>query len=641
MDLKFRKRKNPARQGSKYKSITLDLLNMAQCLIRDIELHLDIDESYSFGVICHGFNTHGEDFLTKTLPTYGKHIFRCVEKGYWEECFEFPDHPRWGGPQFLRPTLAKIFHLDESNRLISCMDREADALSILCIRQLCFMFYKLLRPTTTDQILTASTEFIEVDKSVLKEMSPDNWAYFHYVGKLYAKLLRGWKPSVESVHNGPGAALGNEDKPTKSGKYPGRKKHERYRPHVVYEKLHQRFNYVSAFYCSLTDYRSDFHRLRTLPKREYGVCQYEAVPKDSRGPRGIVVLPSEYTWVQQGVKDSLVSFIENDPILSTQINFESQEINGLWALIASVLRDKATIDLKTASDLVGRIHMEEMPHADLLIDLQPPVCFLPALQTHHVMNKYAPMGSALCFPVMSLVHYVFCVASLVLDAGFTERDALGEVYVYGDDIVVPSKAVDGVMTCLTACGLIPNRDKSYSRSHFRESCGIDAYNGVDVTPVRMKRDGLSGSSAEDLLAAVALFEGLTERGFWTTAKYLQGEVTKVWGNLPCVRKDSGIIGWKARHPNDAGITVRARKVGYEVHSYDLATDQPVLYGYTSCGETADFGLPVGLVWNDPPQLFDGWPRLLRSLTETMETTAVFGIRYVTLLRWGGQLFSKF
>jgi hypothetical protein len=98
------------------------------------------------------------------------------------------------------------------------------------------------------------------------------------------------------------------------------------------------------------------------------------------------------------------------------------------------------------------------------------------------MNCYAPMGNATTFPVQSLVFWSICVAAL-------QRRGLhqpGAVFVFGDDIIVRSECAEIVIDALESFGLLVNRSKSFWRGAFRESCGVDAFNGVDVTPVRWK-----------------------------------------------------------------------------------------------------------------------------------------------------------
>jgi hypothetical protein len=98
------------------------------------------------------------------------------------------------------------------------------------------------------------------------------------------------------------------------------------------------------------------------------------------------------------------------------------------------------------------------------------------------LHSYAPMGNATTFPVQSLVFWAICVAAMQR-LGFHQP---GAVFVFGDDIEVPTECVPAVIDGLESFGLLVNRSKSFWRGGFRESCGVDAFNGIDVTPVRWK-----------------------------------------------------------------------------------------------------------------------------------------------------------
>jgi hypothetical protein len=100
------------------------------------------------------------------------------------------------------------------------------------------------------------------------------------------------------------------------------------------------------------------------------------------------------------------------------------------------------------------------------------------------LNKFAPMGSSCCFPVEALVFWACAVATLRIGRGLKKYPL---VYVYGDDIITDIDTVELVMSGLEKVGLKVNRDKSYFKGPFRESCGGDYHNGVDVTPVRVRK----------------------------------------------------------------------------------------------------------------------------------------------------------
>lgn len=218
-----------------------------------------------------------------------------------------------------------------------------------------------------------------------------------------------------------------------------------------------------------------------------------AVPKDSRGPRLICVHPAEAIWIQQAVRRALEKSISRKryakgPWPQGHIFFDNQDVNGRIALLSSRSRRYATLDMKEASDRI----------ADTLVQIlfgskykmfgccRAQKVLIPAVGDNpsrcEDIHSYAPMGNATTFPVQSLVFWAICVASLQ-SQGFHQP---GAVFVFGDDIIVPSECAEVVINDLESFGLLVNRTKSFWRGAFRESCGVDAFNGVDVTPIRWK-----------------------------------------------------------------------------------------------------------------------------------------------------------
>jgi hypothetical protein len=216
-----------------------------------------------------------------------------------------------------------------------------------------------------------------------------------------------------------------------------------------------------------------------------------AVPKDSRGPRLICVHPAEAIWVQQGLRRELERAISlhrtsKGPWPQGHIFFDDQSVNGRIALLSSRSRRYATIDMKEASDRISE------PLVQILFGDKYKWFGCCRAQEFYIprsngtvkgwLNSYAPMGNATTFPVQSLVFWAICVASLQRQ-GFHQP---GAVFVFGDDIVIPTECVEAVIDDLESFGLLVNRSKSFWRGAFRESCGVDAFNGVNVTPVRWK-----------------------------------------------------------------------------------------------------------------------------------------------------------
>lgn len=209
-------------------------------------------------------------------------------------------------------------------------------------------------------------------------------------------------------------------------------------------------------------------------------CKLAFVPKDARGPRAICTHPTNVMFVQKGQEMALRSYIASK--VGSQIDIGDQTTNSDMARKGCILK-YGTIDLSDASDrvpagLVRYLFGEET------------YSWLSATRATEVeyqgkklcdLHMFAPMGSALCFPVESLVFYAVAVASAE-SLGF----AWDDVYVYGDDIIAPCSAMETIMADLAWFGFIPNTTKSYWQGFFRESCGYDAFNTANITPLRIK-----------------------------------------------------------------------------------------------------------------------------------------------------------
>jgi hypothetical protein len=100
------------------------------------------------------------------------------------------------------------------------------------------------------------------------------------------------------------------------------------------------------------------------------------------------------------------------------------------------------------------------------------------------------------------------------------RSVCRTLTVYGDDIIVESRYFQGVLKDLTTLGFLPNVDKSFSDSYFRESCGGDYYLGTPVRPVYFRQDVWSRETLtdEDVVSLVATSRQLVDNGLYQTAR---------------------------------------------------------------------------------------------------------------------------
>lgn len=214
------------------------------------------------------------------------------------------------------------------------------------------------------------------------------------------------------------------------------------------------------------------------------------VPKSIDKLRTICMEPTTLMWYQQGFGSNIVSYMRKHKYLRKRINLEHQEYNRDLAQIGSEDGSLATIDLSAASDSVAYSMVKDLFYKTSLIEIllatRSKNAILP--DGSIIKNwKFAPMGSNLCFPIESLL-FASIVEASILRSGDPVHSSLYRVY--GDDIVVETKYVDTVVTRLEELGFSVNTKKSFASTtgpFFRESCGGEFLNGIDVTPVRIGR----------------------------------------------------------------------------------------------------------------------------------------------------------
>jgi hypothetical protein len=280
-----------------------------------------------------------------------------------------------------------------------------------------------------------------------------------------------------------------------------------------------------------------------------------AVPKTLKGPRLIAAEPVSHQWCQQSILDFLVSSLRNTPIASV-IHFRDQGFNQELAKSASHTQSHATIDLSSASDrlscwlverifrrsptLVSALHASRTRWVVNTIDCKSP--------QYHVLRKFACMGSACTFPVQSYVFSILAVSSVLYERKLKPtlkniRRVSQEVLVFGDDIIIPIDSWERLQGLLGHLGLKVNHSKTFGTGKFRESCGLDAFDGTDVTPTyTMTYPDVS--RPESIASSVATHNNFVIRGWYKVADYVKTQVRRCRdypiANVPV---GSGAFGW--------------------------------------------------------------------------------------------------
>jgi hypothetical protein len=252
------------------------------------------------------------------------------------------------------------------------------------------------------------------------------------------------------------------------------------------------------------------------------------VPKTVKGPRVIAIEPAGNQFIQQGLKNLLYDAIESSPYTRNSIRFSDQSENQRLAEVGSIDGSLATIDLSEASDRVSYEHVMDMfevnPVFQAAIDSSRSTHATLPSGKKVKLNKFASMGSALCFPMESLLFYA------VIQTAFHEHHNVAItpqsikkfsklIDIYGDDIIVPVDMVEVTITFLERFGLKVNVNKSFFTGPFRESCGTERYNGYEIRPIYLRVDPFSDTAnPTELLSLLAFSSQLLERGFEETVR---------------------------------------------------------------------------------------------------------------------------
>jgi hypothetical protein len=259
-----------------------------------------------------------------------------------------------------------------------------------------------------------------------------------------------------------------------------------------------------------------------------------AVPKSFKGPRLIASEPTAHQFLQQGLMRWIRQNLSYP--LRASIDFLSQDPSKDRALEASRTGDLSTVDLSSASDRLSCWVVERVFGSN-----QSLLSALHAVRTRSVVDatgtdsmdclqikKFAAQGSAVTFPIQTIVYACCCYAAVCATDGIapTKRNLARisrKVRVFGDDIILPSSSVPVLVELLEFLELKVNVTKSHYLGHFRESCGMDAFRGEDITPTYVSDLQLK-PGAERLSSWVEVSNNFHLRGLWRTAAFMIDEI---------------------------------------------------------------------------------------------------------------------
>jgi len=507
-----------------------------------------------FVTIKNRFENEGYGFLAVALPA----LCQALDKGLACGQFTCPDGFKTivGGaiPAFLQGMFCEVF-----DPVSGLLKDNANSCIVKNLRQVLLIFKKTKLGDDANVLLDvkAKAAFFECDGYVQDHVNdPTGIHYLELVCSYILKDINSTSLRSSRYKHGPGAVA------------EGLKGNQKWLHLVELIKndefdLHSYgFDDFEAILTSLDD-REVFNLAdceRTFNTRaSRSTARLISVPKNSTSRRTITVEPAKNQFIQQGLNIVLRDSISRCAILSNCLALTDQSKNQKLALEGSLTDTWATIDLKSASDLLSLKLVKSVfgRHAQFLehmIDCRSELIQADDSPQCRIL-KFAGMGNALTFPVQSICFAMICIAAITrvqygqrVPSYWAVKRASRCIRVFGDDIIIKSEYAHQCVDWLTAFGLKVNVDKSYLKGNFKESCGVDAFRGVDVTPLYVRhRPDLPSRDPDVIASLVAASNHMWLQCLYSTSACLKDEVERrIKKRLPLVGRDSGTLGWHSR-----------------------------------------------------------------------------------------------
>jgi hypothetical protein len=530
---------------------------LLRSVLHEMEHQCCVSTARDLKTIESRFNTEGYSFLAITLANFGKDFEKSLDLGYVADTLFSGFRKRGGLPELFRGFLQLVFEAN-GERLLDIPSVAA----IQCLRQVTLMWAKVNTPTTEIRNRKAIDKYMECEQDVRtgdRRFGAIHLSEFQRMSTLlWSGVLTGIDLAVYSEElqpkHGPGSTadglLGN-------AKWDNR---------TWTSRLEMEFPSWKYLYSNFSEYFSSGSRVVHLEPGEEQPVEVILVPKTLKTPRVIAREPTHMQYMQQAL---LRQFMEKFAVkrIGGSINyayhfieFSSQLPNQQLAQKGSRDGSLATLDLSEASDRVSNQHVRALlaNHPWLARAVDACRSRKASVPGYGVVRlaKFASMGSALTFPLEAMVFctIVFLGIEKKLNRLLSHRDIksfIGKVRVYGDDIIVPVDYAESVVDLLEDYGLKVNRNKSFWNGKFRESCGKDYYDGIDISIVKLRRFIPSQrTDAAEIISFVAFRNLCYEHGFWRVVKDLDEYLGSLLGDFPAIHHGSPGLGRLTHLPLD-------------------------------------------------------------------------------------------
>jgi hypothetical protein len=525
---------------------------------------------------------HGLRFVTETMPAYRKHFDQCLDARRLTpfHSFHFGTYEKGGTiPRLFRGLILRVF--DGSSEL----RQDADKQAVQLLRQLLGVCRKLRVDCGTKNRCEAVLEFVQIDDECTESslvwddaekplsyqvptspelsfqdeegirydaakatVTPTQASTILWHIQRAADYLTGamglfdpyeWRPK-----HGPGAV---SDQRFGVDKYDFKRWSRR---------LDTIFPYADFALSSYAQLPEDVANGGIHYSDEELVAKMACVPKTTKTPRLIACEPVAGQWCQQIIRDYFYSRVR-DSAIRKFISFDDQAHNATMALEASSSLSHWTIDLSSASDRISCWHVERLFRRNLTlldalwatrsVELRQDIAGRERRRIH--LRKYSTMGNATTFPVQSVFFLSVALGCIswrrgVSIASLVRRANGREVRIFGDDMVVPVDSAPVVVEMLQYLKLKVNAAKTFGGTAFRESCGVDAFLGQDVTSISIL-DAPEHTRPGSVVSSVDVHNNQLNAGFVATAAYIRKTVERTgMKQILNVAAGSGRFGWQ-------------------------------------------------------------------------------------------------
>lgn len=529
----------------------------------------------------------GLSFLTITLSDFGKSLEKGLALGHLSSSLFNPTWGFKGGvPRFLGGFLGLVFD-PQSGKLLDLPSVDA----LRAVRQFSLAFGKIGVDCSDERKTRAIHKYIQCEQELRRSdrsLHDDSRLEFDRLARrLWSNLLgrvdhRIYVGDFRPKH-GPGSTA---DKLIGNQKFSNR---------VWTERLEREFPFIENGLASYSQY-VELDSVKFLEPGAEIPVKVIMVPKTLKTPRIIAVEPTHMQYMQQAIHSILKEEIRADYNARNFLCYDSQVPNQELARAGSLTGGLATLDLSEASDRVSNEHVRLLtrnhPHLFGAVDAtrsRKAHIFDAKLNFDEKirLSKFASMGSALCFPFEAIVFTTLVFLGIQRSLGYrlSQKDFesfRGRVRVYGDDIIVPVDFTSEVIRTLEEFGFKVNTDKSFWTGKFRESCGKDYYNGVDVSIHRVRSMfPTTSKDGNELASTVALRNHFASSGYERVVKGLDSLIEslipfpKVLAGSPILGKidldgvyDVTRVDRNLQHPLVKGVVVSPRLPVNSIDGYD-------------------------------------------------------------------------